>query len=102
MLTQEIITYGLGIVALLNVGATIWVSIRKPQEKSEVNDAIFGERMNNYEKTTNEAIKLALNHSHTVESKLDGHIKDNQLFALETTKSLTRVETLLEQILKKQ
>jgi hypothetical protein len=100
MITQEFITYTLGIVALLNVGVAIWNSIKKPQEKSEVNDAVFCERMKNYENSTEKSIQLALNHSHTVESKLDGHIKDNQSFAFETTKSLSKIEALLEQHLK--
>ena len=98
MLSQEIITYSLGIVALLNVGVVVWSSIRKPQEKSTLNDAIFEERFNGLNATVT---NLRDNHLHTLESKLDKHICDNQLFAIENTKSLTRVETLLEQLLKK-
>ena len=99
MLSQEIITYSLGIVALLNVGVVLWTSIKKPQEKSQLNDAIFEERFNSLNATV---ANLRDNHLHTLDSKLESHSRENQLFALETTKSLTKVETLLEQILKKQ
>jgi hypothetical protein len=98
MLNQEIITYSLGIVALLNVGVVVWSSIRKPQEKSQLNDPILEERFNGLNAVVT---NLRDNHLHTLESKLDKHISDNQLFAIDNTKSLTRVETLLEQILKK-
>jgi len=100
MTSLQIIDLAIKLSTLLGVIFAVYLYFRRPQEKSETADAVFCERMTNYEKTTNEAIKLALNHSHTVESKLDGHIKDNQLFALETTKSLSRIETLLEQHLK--
>jgi hypothetical protein len=98
MLNQEIITYALGIVALLNVGAVLWASVKKPQEKSQLNDAIFEERFNSLNATV---ANLRDNHLHTLDSKLESHSRENQVFALETTKSLTRVETLLGELLKK-
>jgi hypothetical protein len=98
LLTPEIVSYALGIVALLNVGVVLWTSIRKPQEKSTINDAIFEEKFGALSATVT---NLRDNHMHTLDLKLEKHIQDNQSFALDTTKSLTRVETLLEQILKK-
>jgi hypothetical protein len=98
MITQEFITYALGIVALLNVGAVLWTSIRKPQETSQLNDAIFEERFNSLNATVT---NLRDNHLHTLDSKLESHTRENQIFALETTKSLTKLETLMEQLLKK-
>ena len=90
----------LQIITLAGAIFAVFLYFKKPQEKSEVIDAIFNERMTNYEKTTEKAVQLALNHSHTVESKLDQHIKENQMFAVETTKTLSKIETLLEQHLK--
>jgi predicted histidine transporter YuiF (NhaC family) len=86
----------LQIITLVGVLFAVYHFFRKPQEKSEVIDAVFNERMTNYEKTTEKSVQLALNHSHTVESKLDAHIKESQ----DGNRTLIRIEALLEQHLK--
>jgi hypothetical protein len=100
-LDQETISYLIGITVLVNVGVTVYNSLKKPQQKGETNDAVFGERMGNYEKTTENSIMLALNHSHTVESKLDAHIKESQAKGETDARWQGRVETLLEERLPK-
>ena len=101
MLTQQVLTYIIGVGTVLTFGITLYNSLRKPQEKGETNDAVFCERMNNYEKTTNDSIKLALNHSHTVEQKLDAHIKESQSKGEADARWQGRMETLLEERLPK-
>jgi hypothetical protein len=96
-LDQETISYIIGITVLANVGLTVYNSLRKPQEKGETNDAVFCERMKNYENTTEKAIQLALNHSHTVESKLDSHIKESQTKGENDARWQGKVEALLEE-----
>jgi hypothetical protein len=100
MTSLQIIDLAIKLSTLLGVIFAVYLYFRRPQEKSETADAVFYERMSNYEKTTEKSIQLALNHSHTVESKLDQHIRDNTIFALESTKSLSKIESLLEQHLK--
>lgn len=96
MTSLQIIDLAIKLSTLLGVIFAVYLYFRKPQEKSEVIDAVFNERMTNYEKTTEKAVQLALNHSHTVESKLDKHITESQ----ESNRTLIRIEALLEQHLK--
>jgi flagellar basal body-associated protein FliL len=88
----------LQVVTLGGIVFAVWFAVRKPQEKSEVNDAVFGERFISLEKMVT---NLRDNHLHTLDSKLDQHIRENQMVSIETTRSLTRMETLMEQLLKK-
>lgn len=88
----------LQIITIIGIIFAIYLYFRKPQEKSEMKDLEIDLKFNNLEKTV---INLRDNHLHTIESKLDKHINENQMVAIETTRSLTRVETLMEQLLKK-
>lgn len=98
MQNTDIIYLGIATVSAL-FGVIMWV--RRPQEKSETNDAVFNERMANYEKTTENAVKLALNHSHTVEVKIDAHIKESQAKGEADARWQGRIEALLENLTKK-
>lgn len=98
MITQEIITYALGISALISIGATVYNSLKNPQEKSDILDAILNEKFKNLQATV---VNLRDNHIHTLESKLDSHIQENQLKYLQDAKWQGRVEVLLENIVKK-
>lgn len=88
---------------------TVVMSIKKPQFKSELIDAVFAEKFRNLEINTHEKIngveKLVINlrdnHMHTIESKLDQHIKDNQISSEANIRQMTRIETLIEQVIKK-
>ena len=97
MTLQEKISIGMQAISFIGIIFGVYLYFRKPQEKSETTDAVFKERMDNYETTTKEAIKLALNHSHTVESKLDAHIKESQTKGECDARWQGRVETLLEE-----
>lgn len=95
---QTKISIGMQIITLGGVVFAVYLYFRSPQEKSEMNDAVFDIRLQGLEKLVT---NLKDNHIHTLDTKLSQHIADYQTFAIDTTKSLTRVETLLEQILKK-
>jgi len=97
MTLQEKISIALQLITFIGIIFSVYLYFRRPQEKSETTDAVFNERMNNYEATTKEAIALALNHSHTVESKLDSHIKESQTKGECDARWQGRVETLLEE-----
>ena len=106
---QTTITILVGLGSLVTMIITIVMAIKKPQFKSELIDAVFAEKFKNLEHSTTEKINniekavvnLRDNHIHTLDSKLDAHIKENQLANLENAKWQSRVETLLEQISKK-
>lgn len=98
MLTQTTITYLLGLSALGSIGVTIYNSLKKPQEKSAITDAVFDIKFRDLEKVV---INLRDNHIHTLDNKLDGHIKENQMKSIEDAKWQGRVEVLLENIARK-
>ena len=89
------------LITILTVGINIYFSLRNPQEKSETTDAVFDERMKNYEKTTEKALELALNHSHTVEMKLDKHISESQDVAIRGAEKMGSIEAKLDMLIKK-
>jgi hypothetical protein len=100
--TPTNIMFGIGI---LSVAFNILQYIRKPQEKSEQNDAVFSVEFKNLEKTFTERFtqtdrdlaNLRDNHLHTVEVKLDKHINDQQTSELTMAKTISRIETLLDE-----
>ena len=97
MTLQEKISIVMQVISLIGILFAVFLYFKKPQEKAETTDAVFKERMDNYDTTTKEAIKLALNHSHTVESKLDSHIKESQTKGEADARWQGRMETLLEE-----
>ena len=98
MTSLQILDLALKILTFIGVIFAVYHFFKKPQEKSEIVDAVFDTKFCNLEKTV---INLRDNHLHTLETKLDQHIAQNQMYMLETTKTTTRIETLLEQLLKK-
>lgn len=81
----------LDIVAVLFV---VFLYFKKPQIKSEMFDAVFEEKFKNLNATV---VNLRDNHIHTLDSKLDQHIKDNQIASEANIRQMTRIETLLEE-----
>ncbi len=95
---QSTLTYIIGLGTILSFIFTWYNSIRKPQKKGEIQDAVFETKLNELTKTVS---SLRDNHIHTIEQKLDKHIKENQRDSIALTKQMTRIETLLEQVIKK-
>jgi hypothetical protein len=87
----------LKVLTLLGVIFAVYLYFRKPAEDSQLKDVGFEKDLASLEKMV---INLRDNHIHTLQDGLNKHIQDNQTFALETTKSLTKIETLLEQHIK--
>jgi hypothetical protein len=97
-INQEFLTYAIGIGTILSLIFTWYNSIRKPQQKGEVVDARFDEK---YKALNDIVINMRDNHLHTLEVKLDKHIEDNTKSCLDQVRQMTRIETLIEQIIKK-
>lgn len=95
---QTTLTFIIGIATIFSFVFTWYNSIRKPQQKAEVEDVRFQEKFQALEKVV---LNLRDNHIHTIEQKLDKHITENQRDTILNTRQMTRIETLLEQLLKK-
>lgn len=96
--TQETLTFIIGIGTILSLIFTYQNSIKKPQEKGAITDARFDEKF----KALNDiVVNLRDNHIHTLDQKLDAHIKENHDYCLKQSEQYGRIEGLLEQLLKK-
>jgi hypothetical protein len=95
---QQALTFLIGILTILSFIFTWWNAIKKPQIKSEVEDAKFNEKFKGLESIV---LNMRDNHLHTLEVKIDKHIEENQRDCIDQTKQLSRIETLLEQLMKK-
>lgn len=94
MLTQQVLHNILDVATFIGIIFAVYLYFRKPQEKSEVTDAVFEVRFQTLEKMV---INLRDNHIHTIESKLDKHISDQQVTTEANIRQMTRIETLLEE-----
>lgn len=83
-----------GVISILAIIFGVYLYFKKPQIKSEMFDAVFEEKFRNLNATV---INLRDNHIHTLDSKLEQHIKDQQLTTEANIRQMTRIETLLEE-----
>ena len=97
-LTQETLTFIIGIGTILSLIFGYYNSIKKPQQKGEVVDARFDERFNALKDIV---INLRDNHLHTIETKLDDHIKENHDYCIKQAEQYGKILGLLEQVIKK-
>jgi len=98
IIDQNSLTYIIGIATVFSFVFTWYNSIKIPQQRGEIQDEVFKEKFQGLEKIV---INLRDNHMHTIEQKLDKHIEENQRDNILHTRQMTRIETLLEQLLKK-
>lgn len=94
---QTTITYLIGIGTIVSMLFGWWNSIKKIQERSVLQDAIFNERFKSLEDIV---INLRDNHLHGINERLEIHIKDNIDFSLKTTEKLARIEAKIDEIRK--
>lgn len=92
---KDIIYLGIAIVSAL-FGVIMWV--RRPQEKSEVTDAVYAEKFSSLEKLV---LNLRDNHLHTLEVKLDSHIDKQHCSDIENVKQHEQILTKLDFLIKK-
>lgn len=98
------------ICTLLGLIFAVYLYFRKPQEESFINDKVFEERMLHMREASRVEItgikelvtNLRDNHLHTIESKLDGHIKDQHANELCIAKQVERITTILDERIPKQ
>jgi len=97
-ITQETLTFIIGIGTVLSFIFTYYNSIKKPQEKGAIIDARFDERFNALKDIV---VNLRDNHIHTLEIKLDTHIKENHIYCVKQAEQYGKIIGLLEQVMKK-
>ncbi len=95
---NEILTSIVGIGTILSFVFTWYNSIKRPQEKSKEIDVRMEEK---YSALRDIVINLRDNHLHTIECKIDKHIESDQKYQIDCIKKMTRIETLLDEIIKK-
>ena len=97
----------LQVINLLGILFAVYIYFRKPQEESKINDVQFDLKLKNFAKEFTDKIgatdkviaNIRDNHIHTIESKLDTHIRDNQESNERNGKCLTAIETKLDLIM---
>lgn len=97
-ITTESLSIAQGFISLITILFVVFLYFKKPQEKSELNDALFSQRIENLSK---EMANLRDNHLHSIEIKLDAHIAGQVKNELIVAEHLTRLETILEERLPK-
>ena len=97
-ITQETLTFIIGIGTILSFIFTYQNSIRKPQQKGEVVDARFDEK---FTALRDVVLNLRDNHMHTLEVKLDAHIRENHIYCVKQAEQYGKIIGLLEQVMKK-
>ena len=98
MITQENISIVLQVATLVGIVFAVYLYFRTPQEKGEINDRLFQERLDNMQDLF---INLRDNHIHTLETKLDRHIEESQNVALKGAEKMGSIEAKLDMLLKK-
>lgn len=98
MFTEENLSLILQLCSLGAVIFAVFLFFRRPQEKSEVVDAVFQERFNQFDR---ELANLRDNHVHTIGVKLDNHIADSNIVALVNAEKMGRMEAKIDILIKK-
>lgn len=98
MITSENISLLIQIATLGGIVFGVFLFFRKPQEKSEVVDAVFQERFTQFDR---ELANLRDNHIHTIGVKLDDHIKESNFVSLANAEKMGRMEAKIDVLIGK-
>lgn len=86
------------ICTLLGIIFGVYLYFRRPQEDTETRNAVFNERFNNLEGIV---LNLRDNHIHTLQEKLEDHVKFESAWQMETSRQIERLNVILEERLPK-
>jgi len=98
MLTQELITYIIGVTTLITMGITLYNSLKKPQDASNIKEAVFDEKFKNLTETVE---NLRDNHLAHLDQKIDKHIEKQIENEQMVSNNFAKTFTLLDIIMKK-
>jgi hypothetical protein len=93
-ITTETLGIIQGVIGLLTILFVVFLYFKKPQEKSELNDALFLQRL---DALSRQITKLEDNHLHSLKVKLDDHITSQSKNELMVAEHLTKLTTILEE-----
>jgi hypothetical protein len=98
MITEDNISLIIQICTLVGIGWAVYNSVRKPQEKGELTDAVFSERFTQFDR---ELANLRDNHIHSLGLKLDSHVEAQTKNEMQVCEKLARIETKIEVLIQK-
>jgi len=95
MITPTILTLIIGLGTILTFIFSVWNAIRKPQEKSETNDAVFANEL----KSLSEKLTLIQNNDlHELKGMFNTHILNQNSNEREVSDKLARQDERLKMI----
>ena len=98
MFNQANLSITIQILTLLGIVWAIYNSLKKPQEKSELNDAVFDNKFLSLE---NMVKKIELNDLHEIRGMMNTHITNQAVYERETAGKLGGIEAKLDILISK-
>ena len=98
MFNQANLSITIQVLTLLGIAWAIYASLKRPQEKSELNDAIFDSKFLSLE---NMVKKIELNDLHELRGMMNTHITSQAVHDREIAGKLGGIEARLDILIKK-
>jgi hypothetical protein len=105
MTLQEKISIAIQIITLVGIAFSVYLFIRKPQERSEITDAVFAEQFKNlasnfdtrFQDMKDGVVKIMQNDLQEVKSDVREHARNQIIYERENTAALSKLTTILEE-----
>lgn len=98
MFNQANLSITIQVLTLLGIAWAIYNSLKRPQEKSEINDAIFDAKFLSLE---NMVKKIELNDLHEIRGMMNTHITNQSVYEREMAEKLGGILARLDILIKK-
>jgi len=98
MFNQANLSITIQVLTLLGIAWAIYNSLKRPQEKSEVNDAVFDNKFLSLE---NMVKKIELNDLHELRGIMNTHITNQAVYEREMAEKLGGILARLDILIKK-
>ena len=98
MITQSLLTYAIGIGTILTFCISLYNSLRKPQETSQTNDAVFNTELKNL---TTKLDLIQNNDLHEIKGMFNAHVLNQNTNEREVSDKLARLDTKIEMLMNK-
>lgn len=105
MITPTAITFAIGICTLLTFGVTLYNSVRKPQQKGEITDAVFAEKFTHlaekfeskFQDMKDGVVKIMQNDMQELKSDVREHVKNQIINEREISSNFSKMFTLIDE-----
>jgi len=98
MFNQANLSIIIQVITLLGIAWAIYNSLKKPQEKSEVNDAVFDTKFRSLEDMVK---KIELNDLHELKGMFNTHITNQNSYERDMCGRLGGIEAKIDLLIKK-